>query len=109
MDRTVMREIVQNTLKSWAEFLPVSAQLQNVLVFDTDRDHYVFSRVGWEDGQHVNRIVIHLAIQDEKIWVHTDNTETGVVTDLIERGMTPDAIVMAFRPAWRRELSLASD
>jgi hypothetical protein len=57
---------------------------------------------GWNGPQRVHRSVIHVDIRDGKIWVQHDGTEDGIAQELIDAGIPPTQIVLAFHPPDQR-------
>jgi len=48
-------------------------------------------------------------VREEKIWIQRDGTEEGIANELVEAGIPPDQIVLAFRhPDTRKYTGFAS-
>lgn len=82
-----------------------TADREHCLVFDEERDQYLWLRLGWQGKKRVKGINIHLRIKNEKIWVEEDLTENGVATELINAGVPRHDIVLAFYPPEERNLT----
>jgi hypothetical protein len=77
--------------------------VENVVVADVDRHHYLFLHVGWLKGVFKHTCLIHLAIKDEKIWLQCNWTDWSVAEELIEKGVERNDIVLGFIPADQRQ------
>jgi hypothetical protein len=44
----------------------------------------------------VHGSVIHIDIKGDKIWIQHDGTEGGIAPELVEAGVPPDKIVLAW-------------
>jgi hypothetical protein len=65
-------------------------------ICDDEHQQYQLLYLGWQADQRVFAPVIHLRIRDGKIWVEQDDTEEGIATTLLARGVPRDDIVLAF-------------
>ena len=88
-----------------ASALLLTADREHCLVFDEERDQYLWLRLGWQGKKRVKGINIHLRIKNEKIWVEEDWTEDGVATELINAGVPHHDIVLAFYPPEERNIT----
>nr|WP_199316911.1 element excision factor XisI family protein [Chroococcidiopsis sp. [FACHB-1243]] len=53
--------------------------------------------IGWNGDKYLHATPIHLSLIGDKVWVQYDDTEEGVVTDLMEVGIPRESIVLGFR------------
>ncbi|MEO1215979.1 MAG: element excision factor XisI family protein [Bacteroidota bacterium] len=58
--------------------------------------HFQLIRLGWYKGKRVYKIIAHLEIKTDKIWVQEDNTEEGIATFLLDLGVDKSKIVLAY-------------
>lgn len=65
-------------------------------MFDTIHDNYLLVDSGWDGVRRIHHIVAHLHLRGGKIWVEADNTNAEIVQQLLDAGLTRDAIVLAF-------------
>ena len=79
--------------------------VETQLVIDTERDHYLLLRVGWDGEKRVNYPVFHFDIKDGKIWVHENTTDVEIDKDFAERGISKKEIVVGFHHPSMREHS----
>ncbi|MDB9524784.1 XisI protein [Oscillatoria sp. CS-180] len=100
MDRVEhYRDIVRQVLTDYQQLNEKSeSATESALVFDETHDHYLIVLMGWNDDERIKSNMIHVRLKDGKIWIEEDWTETGVATDLLENGISKDAIVLAFHP-----------
>ena len=75
------REYIQTLLTSYAKD-DDDDELQ--LIFDTQRDHYQWMNVGWQELHRVYRSVMHFDIKDGKIWLQQNLTDQNPAEDLVK-------------------------
>ncbi len=101
MDRTQLdyyRQVIETILSDYAS-LPYSyADIQSEVVFDRNRDRYLWMSVGWDGERRVHGCMVHIDLMDDKIWIQRDGTEEGIAADLERAGIPKDRIVLGFRP-----------
>ncbi len=95
----MLRDIVERVLMEYAEFLGDDSISVCELVFDRRQDRYLLVEVGWENGYRVYGTLLHIDIQNDKLWIQHDGTEDGVADELASAGVPKQSIVLAFRPA----------
>lgn len=69
-----------------------------LLAFDDERQQYLLRKLGWTDESRLRQTVLHVTLKANKIWIEEDWTENGLATDLQERGVPNQDIVLAFHP-----------
>jgi hypothetical protein len=92
------REIIKSVLRNHADdrtALPDSYQSQ--VLFDEDRGQYLILDIGWSGDQYLHATPIHISLIDNKVWIQYDDTEEGVVGDLMVAGIPKEDIVLGFR------------
>jgi hypothetical protein len=75
------------------------------LIIDEDRKHYLLVEAGWDNHRRIYGSLIHLDLIDNKIWIQQDGTETGVANELVNQGVSPQQIVLAFKSPERRQIT----
>jgi hypothetical protein len=70
--------------------------METYTVFDTVYDHYQVVSVGWEGSRRLYGCLIHVDIKDEKIWIQYDGKEYSIAQELINSGVSPQSIVVAY-------------
>jgi XisI protein len=92
------RNIVKTVLKEHVDYrtaLPDGYKSQ--ALFDDEHGQYLVLDMGWSGDHYLHATPIHVSLIDGKIWIQFDDTEEGVVTDLLEAGVPKDDIVLGFR------------
>ncbi|WP_332989646.1 XisI protein [Microcoleus sp. A006_D1] len=59
--------------------------------------------MGWRDWRRYYGCVVHIDIQDGKIWIQHDGTEIGVANELVDLGVPKQDIVLAFQAPYKRK------
>ena len=100
------REIVKQILSEQAQLSTTGDDgVETQLIFDETRDHYQLSYVGWQGSQRVFGPVMHLDIQDGKIWLQYNGTEEAIAERLTEKGVPSSDIVLGFHSAFKRQFT----
>ena len=90
--------MIETILSDYAS-LPYSyADIQSEVVFDRNRDRYLWMSVGWDGERRVHGCMVHIDLMGDKIWIQRDGTEEGIAADLERAGIPKDRIVLGFRP-----------
>lgn len=90
--------MIETILSDYAS-LPYSyADIQSEVVFDRNRDRYLWMSVGWDGERRVHGCMVHIDLMDNKIWIQRDGTEEGIAADLERAGIPKEPIVLGFRP-----------
>jgi arginine decarboxylase-like protein len=98
------RAIVQDILTEYHQLnLKSQSTSESVLVFDETHDQYLLLLMGWHKDERIKSVMIHIRLKDGKIWIEEDWTEDGVATDLLQKGITREEIVLAFHPPHLRQ------
>lgn len=90
------RKWIQQLLLARAERGVSQPDVETQAVLDTERDHYLLLHTGWRENRRTHGCSLHLDIKDGKIWIQHDGTEIGISTQLLELGVPPSDIVLAF-------------
>lgn len=99
MDRiNRQRQIVKQILSEYhhLNLNAVESKIDSFLVFDETREHYLLLLMGWRGDERVKSVMIHVRLQDAKVWIEEDWTEAGVATDLLREGIEREEIVLGF-------------
>lgn len=94
------RHLIQKILTEYYKLGSKStdSKLEDILIFDEQRDHYLLMVMGWQGEERIKTNTIHVRLRDGKIWIEEDWTEDGVVTDFLQAGVSREDIVLAFHP-----------
>ena len=66
------------------------------LLLDDVRGHYMWLKLGWENGRRVQYITAYVRLCDGQFWIEEDWTEDGIAADLLRAGVPAEDIVLAF-------------
>ena len=99
------RQIVRHILTTHAQVQPSYGEIVRQTIFDGEQDHYQVINTGWERQRRVYGCLIHIDIQDGKIWIQYDGTEVGVANELVEAGVPKQDIVLAYQSPYLRQLT----
>jgi hypothetical protein len=99
------RHLIQRVLTEYGGLAAksTSSNLENVLVFDGERDNYLLIVIGWQGEERIKGNNIHVRLKHGKIWIEEDWTEDGVATDFLQAGVPCEDIVLAFHPPHLRQ------
>lgn len=91
------RQIVKSIIQKYVELrTSLSDGYDSQVLFDDERGHYLVLDWGWNGDKDLHLKPIHIDLIDRKIWIQYDNTEEGIVTDLLEAGVKKEDIVLSF-------------
>ena len=79
--------------------------VETLPMFDERNGSYLLLDVGWSKTDRVHSVSLHLRIKDDKIWVERDNTDVGIVEELLVAGVPNDEIVLGFYRPERRKIT----
>ncbi|MEW6127097.1 MAG: XisI protein [Acidobacteriota bacterium] len=91
------RDIIEKVLTNYAKIPNSNSELEDRVVFDHERDQYLWLCYGWDNKRHEHGVIAHLEIVNGKIWIQENNTEEGIATDLEAAGIPKNQIVLGFR------------
>lgn len=92
------RQTVENVLRKYAEFSSPYEDIEQHLIIDKERNHFLLFDVGWHQKRRVHGCVTHVQIIDGKIWIQRDGIEDGITDELVDAGIAKDKIVIGFQP-----------
>lgn len=67
------------------------------VVTDPEHGHYQIVRSGWKETRFVHSCLVHFTIRGRQIHLLKNDTEIEWDRELIDRGVAPEDIVLAFR------------
>lgn len=99
------RSIIKQILSQHAEYTISYGEVETIPNFDERSDSYLLLDVGWSKTGRVYSVPLHLRIKQDKIWVERDNTDVGIVEELLEAGVEKEDIVLGFYRPERRKIT----
>lgn len=93
------RELVQQILVEYTRVPYAYGDITIETIFDTQEDRYLLITVGWDGPRRVHGCLVHIDINQGKLWIQRDGTEEGIATALVEAGIPKEQIVLGFQPA----------
>ena len=96
------RTYIQTLLSQYAQTDMVDDGVDVQLIFDTERDHYQWMNVGWQQLHRVYRCIVHFDIQDGKIWLQQNLTDQNPAEDLVALGVPREDIILGLQPPYKR-------
>jgi XisI protein len=79
--------------------------IETQLIIDSERDHYLLLKIGWEGNKRINYAVFQFDIKDGKIWIQENNTDIEIDKDFEDMGISKKEIVVGFHHPVMREYS----
>lgn len=102
-------EIVKRIIRTYAAIKPANGEIEVETVFDDAQGHYEMVYAGWDGSYRIHGPVIHVDVRGDKVWIQHDGTERGIADELVEAGIPPEHIVLAFHhPNKRKYTSFAA-
>jgi XisI protein len=96
------QEYIQTLLTCYAEN-DADENIEAQLIFDTERDHYQWMNVGWQELNRIYRCVMHFDIKDGKIWLQQNLTDQNPAEELVAMGVPREDIVLGLQPPYKRQ------
>jgi hypothetical protein len=96
------RQYVQTLISHYAEDDVSDDEVEVQLICDTQRDHYQWMNVGWQEFSRIYRTIIHIDIKDGKIWLQQNLTEQNPAEELVAMGVPREDIVLGLQPPYKR-------
>lgn len=102
---TAYRSIVKRILSEHAEQVPSHGKVETLPLFDDSHNNYAVIDLGWDRMGRVHAVVLHVRLQNGKIWIEQDGTEEGVAGELLNAGIPKEDIVLGFYRPERRVIT----
>ena len=96
------RQYVQTLINHYAEDDVSDDEVEVQLICDTERDHYQWMNVGWQELSRIYRTIIHIDIKDGKIWLQQNLTDQNPAEELVAMGVPREDIVLGLQPPYKR-------
>lgn len=92
------RKTIEAILRKYPEIPYSYGEIEQYLIIDRDRNHFMLFDVGWQQKRRVHGCVTHVQIINGKIWIQRDGIEDGITDELVAAGVPKDKIVLGFQP-----------
>jgi len=66
------RKLIKQILIEHAQHKFSYGDIKIETIFDDEHNHYQLFHIGWHGNRHVYGCVMHLEIENGKIWIHHD-------------------------------------
>ena len=104
MDRVEQyRKIIQQILTDYAIVPIANGEIESLLIFDIERDHYQVTNIGWDGNRRVHSCILHLDIIDGKVWIQHNSTEMAIGSELSKMGIPNSEIILGFQAPYLRQ------
>jgi XisI protein len=92
------RQTIEEVLRKYVEIPYNQGEIDQNLIIDRDRNHFMLFDVGWQQKRRVHGCITHVQIIGDKIWIQRDGIEDGVTDEFVAAGIPKDKIVLGFQP-----------
>lgn len=97
-----LQELVEQYAASWKPHDGTTIEA----VTDLEHGHYQIVRYGWKEGRFIHSCLVHFTVRDQMVQLLKNDTDVEWDRELVDRGIAPDDIVLAFRqPVGQRTVS----
>jgi hypothetical protein len=96
------RGCIQRLILEQAQYASSYGQVVAQPVFDVEHDQYLLVDMGWDGQRRVYNCVLHLSLQDDKIWIQRNQTDRSLAVVLNAMGVPNEDIVVGLQPDYVR-------
>lgn len=97
------RQIIKHILNEYAALKPSYGDIEVETIYDDSKGHYEVVYIGWDGWKRVHGAMLHVDIRDDKVWIQHDGTEDGIANELVQAGIPPERIVLAWHHPDKRK------
>ncbi len=105
LNKDALKQAIIKVLQDYLEFLGSDPESTIQLVIDENQDHYLLIETGWHQNRRIYGTLIHIDIINQKLWIQQDGTEEGIANELVNQGISPQQIVLAYKTLDRRKIT----
>ena len=105
LNKDALKQAIIKVLQDYLEFLGSDPESTIQLVIDENQDHYLLIETGWHQNRRIYGTLIHIDIINQKLWIQQDGTEEGIANELVNQGISPQQIVLAYKTLGRRKIT----
>lgn len=77
--------------------------MRSHLLIDREHQHHQLLTIGWHRDNYIYTIAFHFSIQEGKVWIQQNNTESLIADELVAKGIPKTDIVLGFQPPQYRQ------
>lgn len=99
------RQTVWQVLTQYTGLSNDRESIETQPIFDRGTDRYLILNLGWRGQERVYAVLIHLDIQNEKVWIQRNQTELEIEAELMALGIPQEDIVRGLIPPEYRTLA----
>jgi hypothetical protein len=70
--------------------------VSNRIIIDINENVFVLIVMGWHDKDYIHNLIFHIELKEGVIYIYEDRTDTGIVSELIDEGVSSPDIVMTY-------------
>jgi len=89
-------EIIERVLCDRACFYAAPDDVRTLIAFDREHGQFLLMDEGWSGYRRIHQIWAHVELLNDKLFIHEDGTEDGLANLLVNAGIPPNRIVLAF-------------
>ena len=110
MDRLKFyQDTIEKILKDHAAISYSHGDIQQYVIIDADRTHFLLFNEGWDRKKRVHGCVTHVQIIGDKIWIHYDGIEDGITVELVAAGVPKTTLFwLSIHPKFESILDMRS-
>ena len=103
MDKlTFYRQSIEDLLTRYHADEKPKQERESQLVFDEQRDRYLWLYVGWDGWQRIYFTIVHFDIKERKIWLQQNANDLNPAEDLVTIGVERQDIILGLQPPCKR-------
>lgn len=90
------QDLLQKEMEYHAELQPTNSDIKFQFVMNVERNQCILLALGWQNKVYKHYFLFHLEIIDGKIWLHENRTDIDIAKILVEKGIQPCDIFIAY-------------
>jgi hypothetical protein len=95
------RQSIRDLLTSYDADERQKNERESQLIFDRDRDHYLWLYLGWNGYQRIYFTIIHFDIKNGKVWLQHNATDLDPAAALVKMGVERQDIILGLQPPYK--------
>lgn len=104
MDRAGYTSIIKGLLHEYAAIKPSYGDVEVEIIENDATGHYELRYIGWNGARRIHECVLHVDIKGDKIWIQHDGLGDGITPELLDAGIPPSQIVLAWHTEKERQM-----